>query len=180
MPRDCHVCRSQDRARIEEALARGATFVAVSRQTRFSQIFPDAIERHWHHHVAPELRDARNGSGAGVITIASHMVDLLHATQDVRRRAIAEHRDPLAVRAIREEREIVLGMADRLGIRGDQALDEMRRLSVLSEAVTAVIARDPNFAETVAAELERRDHPEDAAGLRVLAYRTTDQREVAR
>jgi hypothetical protein len=163
------VCGSQDRERIERALAQGATYAAVSRETRFTTFFPDAIRRHWENHVAPALRDQRSGGpGLGALTIASHMIELLHAARDVRQRTMAEHRDATAVRAIREEREIVLSIADRLGIRGDQSLDELQRLAALNEAVNRVTRSRPEIALAIAEELDALDRPDDATGLRVV------------
>jgi hypothetical protein len=177
MPRDCMVCGSQDRQRIEHALANGATFAAISRESRFTMFFPDAIRRHWENHVAPAVRDQRNGGpGLGVVTIASHLVELLHAAQDVRRRTIEQNRDATAVRAIREEREIVLSIADRLGIRGDQSLDELQRLASLSEAVMRAARSDPSIALAIASELDDLDRADDAASLRVII---TSQKEIA-
>ncbi|MBD8218340.1 hypothetical protein IFU40_06805 [Microbacterium sp. CFBP 13617] len=175
MPRDCLLCRdSQNRDRIERALANGASFASVSRDTGFSRYFPDSVERHWANHVAPELRGTEGARlGLGAVTIASRLVELMDAASEIRVRAMAANRDSTAIRAIVAEERILTSIADRVGIPADQALAELPRLAALAAAVQRAVRANPAVGEALATELDSADRAEDAADLRILFSETT-------
>lgn len=175
MPRECSLCRdSQNRDRIERALASGASFASVSRETRFSLYFPDSIERHWNNHVAAELRGNQGARlGLGAVTIASRMVELMSAASEIRVRAMASGHDSTAIRAIVAEQSLLASIADRVGIPADQALNELPKLAALAAAVQRAVRANPAVGEALATELDTADRAEDAADLRILFSETT-------
>ncbi|MBD8205091.1 hypothetical protein IFU08_09780 [Microbacterium sp. CFBP 8790] len=175
MPRECSLCNdSQNRDRIERALANGASFASVSRETRFSLYFPDSIERHWNNHVASELRGNQGARlGLGAVTIASRMVELMSAASEIRVRAMATGHDSTAIRAIVAEQSLLASIADRVGIPADQALNELPKLAALAAAVQRAVRANPAVGEALATELDAADRSEDAADLRILFSETT-------
>lgn len=165
MPRNCNVCSSPDRQRIETALAAGATFVAVSRESRFSMIFPDAIERHWKNHVAPELREGRTAPGVSAAVLAGGMAELLEAAKAVRLRAAASNQDALVLRAVQVEASVHAQILARLGIEPKHGRDEIEALIALRDAVDVIARHRPDAAEIVAAQVSL-EHPEAADRIR--------------
>ncbi len=153
MPRPCTVCSSSSRARLESALSEGATFAAVSRESRFSELSADAIQRHWSNHVAPEVRSARWAEGVSAMSIAERMMQLATEAMCIRKQALADGNGRLALQAVKTESDLMSKLVDRLGITPDTSEDALAEVDAMVKLVAQIARRSPRVGEWVADQL---------------------------
>lgn len=153
MPRRCSVCASPSRTRIEAALADGATFQSVSRESRFSELSSDALERHWSNHVAPEIRNASWGEGVSALTIAARMSALAADACAIRSKAIAVGDGRLALQAVKVEGDLLSRLIDRLGITPEASDESFAEAEALVSVVAQITRRSPRAGHWIADQL---------------------------
>jgi hypothetical protein len=173
MPKSCNVCTGDAvmRERIETAMASGQSARSLSWVTRHSRYSPDAIERHWRNHVAPEIRVGNSGPGVSPVVLAGGMAELIEEAREVRLHAADSGAHALRLRAIQVEASVRTLVADRLGITADRGRAELEELVALRAAVEAVAVRDPDAAELVASQLSL-EHPAAADRIRARFLKT--------
>lgn len=150
MPRRCTVCSSPSRARVEAALAEGATFHSVSRESRFSELTPDSIERHWRNHVQPEVRKARWAEGMTVLSIAERLSSLAGEATVIRRSALTAGDGRLALQAVKVEGELLYKLVERLGVAPDASELAFAEAETLVRVIATIARRSPRAGEWIA------------------------------
>lgn len=153
MPRPCKVCASESRALVEAELAGGATFAAVSRDSRFKELTVDSLERHWSNHVAPELQDAAFTVGADPLSIAQRMSSLAGEVALIRIDALKSGDTRLALQAIKLEGDLLSRLIDRLGVRPDAVEEAFAEADSLIKLVAHIARHSPRAGEWIADQL---------------------------
>lgn len=146
MPRNCSVCGHPDQERIETALAEGASYRSVSRETRYSTLFEDSIRRHWLHHVAPEVRNARWSEGVSALSLSEKLAALTTEATIIRKRAVAAGDNRIALQAIRTEADLITRLVDRLGINPDKSEADLDEATALVRLIAQVAREHPQAA----------------------------------
>lgn len=170
MPRPCSVCRSSSRARVETALAEGASFASVSRESRFSELSTDALERHWARHVAPEVRDAVWGEAVSSLSLAARMASLATEATRIRSTAVAAGDGRLALQAIKVESDLLARLTERLGIEASASEDDFAEAEALARVVAQIARQSPRAGNWIADQLPA-DRVELAEAIRGVAHR---------
>lgn len=138
---------------MEAALSEGATFTSVSRETRFSELSADAVQRHWSNHVAPEVSSARWAEGVSAMSIAQRMGQLATDAMSIRKQALAEGNGRLALQAIKTESDLMSKLMDRLGITPETSEDDLAEVQAMVKVVADIARRSPKVGEWVADQL---------------------------
>lgn len=172
MPRPCSVCTSRDRARIEAALADGATFRSVSRESRFSELSVDSLERHWANHVAPEIREAKWAEGVSTLTLAARISALATDAHAIKSRALGAGDQRLALQAIKVEAELLERMTQRLGITPDAGDEDFAEAEAALRVIAQIARRSPRAGEWIADQLPP-GRERLAEAIRGVAHRAT-------
>lgn len=153
MPRTCSVCTNPHRSEVERALAEGKTFASVSRESRLGGLSPDAVERHWNNHVAPEVREVRSVEGTSPLTIAGRMSALAGQAAAIRESAIENGDARLALQAIRLEGDLLSRLTERLGVRPDAVEEAFAEAESLIRVVAHIARHSPRAGEWIADQL---------------------------
>jgi hypothetical protein len=165
--RPCGVCSlsSQYRTAVETALAAGTSIVRISRQDWAPG--RDSIAYHLRAgHLAAELQQqAERAQGVDYTTVVARISDIAQRARTVALEA-AEAGDRTGVLRAGDSELRALSVLAATGETSEQEIELRSMFKDLSAAVVRVSRRDPETAETIAAELDRMHRPAIADDIR--------------
>jgi hypothetical protein len=178
MPRKCQVCGCPERWRVELLRAGGASLGSLAK--KFS-LHEDAIDRHWRHHVTPEMKANYLCGPAELATLAERaaiegdsVLDYLKLCRTVlvgQLSAMTEAGDgrgaAYVARALTQTLQVIAGVTGEIG--------ELARSTINITGNVSILTDSPAFAKVQATMLRALAPFPDARGAVVLALRSLDE-----
>lgn len=164
----CSTCSHPQRAEIEDALSSGThSLRGIARQFGIGS---EALRRHVHGHLSQDVQDAfRAVEGLPGLTIAQRLLAVANHARGVRHDADDRADDRLALAAGKAEHTALLGLAEQLGVRSGDAIENLEEAHAAMLALIESSRRNPEIAATVAEVLSERGQVAWAASFRKLA-----------
>lgn len=153
MSRPCGWCSDPNRAELEQRILEGEPIRNVSLDSAYSV---SAAHRHVRGHVQRDLlRALRTTDTAQLHDLAQRLAALLEDTEAARAYAKQVHDGRLLLRAVREERDTLEVLLNRLGVTDQTVLDTLAEARQLIEALRVVLVHHPGVATELATALDR-------------------------
>lgn len=143
MPRRCKTCSHPDRKQLELMLVAGNSYEAVSRESRYPNVSPDSLARHWDHHVIPEMKTQVWADGLPVLSLAERLFAMEADASMIRKRAMEAGDDRLALQAIKTSAGLFDLVRDRLGIDPQTSEEYLEHAQYLFTAIITIISETP-------------------------------------
>jgi hypothetical protein len=154
MARSCGWCTHPDRDELERRVAQGESIRAVAADAGYSE---SAAQRHLRNHLQASLVDLRFERWANIVDFAERLAELLDDTSAVRAQAKATNNARLLLHAIREERDTLSFVCNRLGVESNDVVVSLREAAAMACAVRDVLwDHEPEIAHEISTLCRQR------------------------